>query len=497
MSAVQIAPAAESHYEGLTFSRDGDFLYCVRTVDHVGVLSEIPVLGGPMRTLITGVDSSVTLSPNGKQFAFLRGFANEQKCALMIADADGRNQREFARCSAITASASPAWSPDGSMVMRIDPTVGDARVLAVPPTGGPETLIFRGWRAIWNIAWLSKGPGVIINGHERANDPAQLWLLSHAGSQPRRITNDLNRYLGVNLTSDSRSLVTVMSETLSHVWVAPIGMPGSPRQITSGSGGWDGIRGISWMPDGRIVYASAAGGRFLLSISDVSGGPPKTLGEAGGYDTYPRVSPDGRYIYFILYDAASGLFHIGKMNSDGSEVRRLTNGKGVEIYPDCSPDGKWVVYSVINSTVEQGLWKISSQGGEAVQLTKALALSAAISPDGTMVAFYDSDNPSRRRLAIMPLEGGQPPKVFDSAPEPVTPFDVPLRWAPGGSSLLYISNRGGSNVWRQPISGGPPQRVTDFQSEQTFFFDVSRDGKWLALARGAVNRDVVLIRDRK
>jgi TolB protein len=114
-----------------------------------------------------------------------------------------------------------------------------------------------------------------------------------------------------------------------------------------------------------------------------------------------------------------------------------------------------------------------------------------------MVAFYDGASDSRRRLAIMPLEGGSPAKVFDSPSEPETPFDVPLRWTPDGSSLLYISNRGGSNIWRQPISGGPPQQVTDFQSGQTFFFDISRDGKHLALARGNVNRDVVLIRDKR
>src|SRR5262249_35026249 len=64
LSAIQISPPTESHYEGLTFSRDGDFLYCVRSVNGVGILTEIPALGGPMKTVITGVDSAVALSPD-------------------------------------------------------------------------------------------------------------------------------------------------------------------------------------------------------------------------------------------------------------------------------------------------------------------------------------------------------------------------------------------------------------------------------------------------
>ena len=53
------------------------------------------------------------------------------------------------------------------------------------------------------------------------------------------------------------------------------------------------------------------------------------------------------------------------------------------------------------------------------------------------------------------------------------------------------------NVWAQPIGGGPPRQLTDFKSDQTFYFDWSRDGKQLALARGTQTSDVVLITDFK
>jgi hypothetical protein len=40
---------------------------------------------------------------------------------------------------------------------------------------------------------------------------------------------------------------------------------------------------------------------------------------------------------------------------------------------------------------------------------------------------------------------------------------------------------------------GPPQQITDFESEQIWYFDCTRDGKQFVLARGSLTSDVVLI----
>jgi hypothetical protein len=52
---------------------------------------------------------------------------------------------------------------------------------------------------------------------------------------------------------------------------------------------------------------------------------------------------------------------------------------------------------------------------------------------------------------------------------------------------------GGENIWSQPVDGGKPAQVTDFKSEIIYTFDLSRDGKWLAVTRGAVTGDVVIM----
>lgn len=47
------------------------------------------------------------------------------------------------------------------------------------------------------------------------------------------------------------------------------------------------------------------------------------------------------------------------------------------------------------------------------------------------------------------------------------------------------------------MDGGPPKRLIDFAPDRIFSFALSNDGKQLALARGTLTYDVVLIRDFK
>ena len=71
-----------------------------------------------------------------------------------------------------------------------------------------------------------------------------------------------------------------------------------------------------------------------------------------------------------------------------------------------------------------------------------------------------------------------------------------LRWTPDGRALTFVDTVNGvSNIWSLPLDGGALKQLTDFKTDQIFWFDVSRDGKQLALSRGTVTSDVILIRD--
>ncbi len=53
---------------------------------------------------------------------------------------------------------------------------------------------------------------------------------------------------------------------------------------------------------------------------------------------------------------------------------------------------------------------------------------------------------------------------------------VGFQWAPDGRALLYVDtlNRV-SNIWRQPIDDGAPEQLTNFESEEIFYFVARHD----------------------
>jgi hypothetical protein len=60
----------------------------------------------------------------------------------------------------------------------------------------------------------------------------------------------------------------------------------------------------------------------------------------------------------------------------------------------------------------------------------------------------------------------------------------------------YIDTINGvSNIWLLPLDGRPPKQLTDFKTDEIFWFEFSRDGKQLAVSRGVQTSDVILIRD--
>ena len=82
-------------------------------------------------------------------------------------------------------------------------------------------------------------------------------------------------------------------------------------------------------------------------------------------------------------------------------------------------------------------------------------------------------------------------KVFD-IPSSVNIAAGP-RWTPDGHALTYINTINGvSNIWSLSIDGSAPKQLTDFKTDQIFWFDFSRDGKQLAVSRGFQTSEVIL-----
>lgn len=115
--------------------------------------------------------------------------------------------------------------------------------------------------------------------------------------------------------------------------------------------------------------------------------------------------------------------------------------------------------------------------------TFKLSEKPVISPDGKRVAGYYWDASALRYvLNVVPSEGGEPERTFTLHGEKY--FRSAIRWTPDGKALTYSASQGGvSNIWLQPLAGGPAKQLTNFTSDDMRGFDWTPDNR-LILARG-------------
>ena len=186
-----------------------------------------------------------------------------------------------------------------------------------------------------------------------------------------------------------------------------------------------------------------------------------------------------------------------RLNLATGELKQLTFGKDDEI-SSCTPDGKWMVYRGFAATDNVAhILKLSLDGGAPVELAKGQVYSSAVSPDGTFVAYGRTDGQgasAKSKFVVQRLDDSAPAKVIEV---PSTYTWSQLGWTPDGRALSYVHDTTGNitNLYMQPLSGGPPMQLTHFDTEPSSIvaYAWSRDGKKLAITRARYNdTDVVM-----
>ncbi|MBI1765238.1 MAG: PD40 domain-containing protein [Acidobacteria bacterium] len=503
-NSVQIQPAAEVTYRGVTFAPDGTQLYFVtfEKGSLIGKLYQIPTLGGTPRLLVEDIDSPVSFSPAGKQICFVRNDPARHTSALLLANSDGTQARPLMIFNApeYLTIEGPAWSPDGEWIACVTAqrrVAGPNRkLLAVRVADGTTQLLAaRPWPWIGQLAWLPGNSGVVANAwHEDSNAYSdEIWLFAWPPGAAHLLINDLNRYLGVSLSADARALATIQSTRISRLWVMPLGAPDEARALTKGLGDfYSEAFGLIWPPGDRIVYAANGGGNTDIWARRADGTPPQQLTRDSRVEILPTASAVGQTIVYVAY--REGRPHLWRMEADGSRAQQITDGPG-ESDPALTPDGQWVVY-----TMEEGeqtvLWKVAIAGGTPERLFDDAATNPLFSPDGKWLACYLLDPQTKRQqVAVLPVdrlrEGRAVAKFFPHMPAPLWKL---LQWTPDSRALTYgVMNNGGGNLWLQPLDGSAPHALTDFKEDVIFRFAWSPDGKSLVYERGTTVNDVVLL----
>jgi len=206
------------------------------------------------------------------------------------------------------------------------------------------------------------------------------------------------------------------------------------RQITEGDGS-ECCAGPSPV-DETIAFdgffpAEAPDGAQGIYLTDDRGGSYEdfrrlTVAPAGGFDTGPNISPNGRKVAFrrVLSDAPgpdamSAVFVVGL---DGRGLRQLTPYSLDAAYPRWSPDGRRIAFSSNRDSHFdlQDIWVVNADGTGLMQLTHGGPGNPSFlpdwSPDGRHLVYaHFLPTGFFTQLVVIDADGGNPRVIWQGA----------------------------------------------------------------------------------
>jgi Tol biopolymer transport system component len=451
-------------------------------------------------TSLGGSELSPSLSPDGKELAFVRQSATKleiwsqraggRKPTSLTADCDkdsyapafspdgnliaygsacggggiflmgatGENVRKLA-----SAGNDPAWTPDGkSLVYTTE--IGwspygrsiTSELWAVDVSTGATRRLFTGDAVQASVS--PHGLRVAYWGLPYHGSQRDIWTVPlkglAAGEKPVPVTSDTAIDWNPVWSPDGKSLWFLSNRSGSmNLWRVPIDErtgrtlgPPEPQTLPAAD-----VGGFSLSRDGRrLAYVvvdqtfSVVRAAFDRAAGRLSGAPVELLQNSQRISN-PVLSSDGQWIAFdTLGGAQEDLF---LMHPDGSGLRQVTDDAPRDRLPSFSPDSQRLVF-MSDRSGQWELWTIRLDGSGLSRLSPTLesVFTPLWSPDGKTIAASTGQN-----VLLLELDEKGAVRATTKVPRPSDDLSVlGLGWTPDGR-LLTSLNRAGFAVEKLAI----------------------------------------------
>jgi Tol biopolymer transport system component/predicted Ser/Thr protein kinase len=383
----------------LAISLNRHFMFGFETA---GTLARVPLAGGAPREVLENVEDA-DWSPDGKSLAVARHVGNRNRLDYPIAK---------------VLYNAPGWisdvriSPDGRLVAFIDhPLRGDnvGNVKVVDPSGKVK---LDGPFAITGLAWSPRGDEVWSSGRDSISATSLSGKTRALWNVPAGFLRDV--------AADGRVLCAVNSSRREIVGFSAA--DGVERNLTWLN--WSFPKGIS--SDGKTVLFEEQNiqpqGVYLRKLD---GSAAVRIGDGGAWG----FSPDGRWVLTIRRDGKSSQLVL--LPTGAGEPKPLPKTDILAGAATWFPDGRRILFSGNEPGYGSRLFVQDIPDGKPRAITpEGVGVRFdVVSPDGKSVVATGTD----RRIAIYPIEPGEPRVVPGTEPD-----DVPLKWtADGGSIFVY------------------------------------------------------------
>jgi Tol biopolymer transport system component len=435
--------------------------------------------GQPLIHFATSLPGSATepaFSPDASRVAFVWNGEDQSNYDIYVKPIS--SETSIRLTSHASVDTSPAWSPDGRWISFLRLTPGDGGLFVVPSHGGPErrvTSVYADRLGIKarHLDWSPDGKFLVVDDKGGPQESVSLFLVSVATGERKRLTSVPARSpsdLAPRFSPDGKFVAFIRSSSASvrDIYVVPT-VGGEPTRLTFDEQ-WVGD--LDWAARGQeIIFSSDRAGEpglWKISAPPARPGVPRRLSPPGNRADYVAVSRDG---LLLAYSQSTESTDLWKLDLETRTWVKFNLPMHDVAAPDYSPDGKRFLFRS-DSPGKRKLRIANADGSNPTVLPlEGSAHSAAWSPDGSLLTV-DIHDQGYYHIYRIPIGGGKPHRLTFSDFDDEYP-----QWAPDGKSIYFSSNRTGHwQIWSISVSGGAPQQVTQ---EGGYAGRFSPDGKTL------------------
>jgi Tol biopolymer transport system component len=449
-------------------------------------------LGGSPRRLLENAQG-MRWSPDGKRIAYIRPGGSSGD-SLLIADADGQNEREIVKREGARHLHWPQWSSDGRYVyFNFGYSTANAEgteIFRVAVAGGPPVrVVATARRAVFPLA-SPDGRGLFFAGNPDSVD-TNLWWRDFASGRNQRLTFGIGEYTSPSISADGRRLVAMVSDLRQSLQRVAIRF--DPTAVLEPlTEGYTGDLDPQWSPDGtRLVFSSTRTGSRNIWVVNPDLSKPTALTTGDAVDQWPAYSPDGTQVAFV--SDRGGRRGIWIVSAWGGSPRLITPAHVLNVIT-WSPDQKRLAYAVAGGEVPQ-LETVDVDSGKVTRLpTRLSANSPAWSPVEDVIAYVETTPGAGGFVRYMTGDGR--PVVRGPADTVTLLNNGFVSWSPDGKRLAGIGLPGTfpGSIWiLDPASPSAIRKLIDLPPD-AFVRGASwsRDGSSLVIGHARSTGDIIL-----